>query len=398
MDLLHQAAELMARGDVPAEIMESVRLGRMTALRKPNGRVRGIVAGDVLRRLVARTLAQEFAKEFDQACAPFQFALTTRAGTECVSHMLQAITDNDAEATIVSIDGVSAFDLVSRASMLSGLRRLPKASSTLPFVKQFYGRPSEYVWYDGSNTPQIIQQAEGGEQGDPMMPALYALAQHPALAAVAAQLRPGEQVFAFLDDVYIVCRPDRASLLFNLVQQELHAQCGISVNLGKTKVYNRAGIQPTGFENMGTAEDPARVGDHRLPPEQQGLTILGVPLGHRAYVQARMREIRREHDISLERLQSVPDLQSAWLILSMCASTRANFYLRTLQPSLSADFAAGHDQAVWECFCKLLEREATPNAEMEHAKLVAQLPMRLGGPWVTISIQTQICSVLVFLD
>ena len=34
-------------------IVNSVRLGRLTALQKPNGGVRGIVAGDTLRRLVA---------------------------------------------------------------------------------------------------------------------------------------------------------------------------------------------------------------------------------------------------------------------------------------------------------------------------------------------------------
>ena len=36
------------------------------------------------------------------------------------------------------------------------------------------------------------------------MPALYAIAQHPALAAVHAQLREGEAVFAYLDDIYVV--------------------------------------------------------------------------------------------------------------------------------------------------------------------------------------------------
>ena len=41
------------------------------ALRKPNGRVRGIATGDNLRRLVARTLAQIHAEELEHATAPF---------------------------------------------------------------------------------------------------------------------------------------------------------------------------------------------------------------------------------------------------------------------------------------------------------------------------------------
>ena len=39
------------------------------------------VVGDFTRRLVARTLAQQFGAAFDAACQPYKFALSTRAGT-----------------------------------------------------------------------------------------------------------------------------------------------------------------------------------------------------------------------------------------------------------------------------------------------------------------------------
>jgi hypothetical protein len=47
----------------------------MVALSKDSGGVRGIVAGDAFRRMVGKTLAKQFAKDFDQATAPFQYAL-----------------------------------------------------------------------------------------------------------------------------------------------------------------------------------------------------------------------------------------------------------------------------------------------------------------------------------
>ena len=50
--------EQLARAEVPAEVVRWIKLGRMTALRKPEGGVRGIVAGDVIRRLISRTIAQ----------------------------------------------------------------------------------------------------------------------------------------------------------------------------------------------------------------------------------------------------------------------------------------------------------------------------------------------------
>ena len=137
-------AEKMARGEVPQSVVKMIRLGRMTALSKPDGGVRGIVAGDVVRRLVARTMAQQLGKAVEAATAPHQYALSTKAGCECIAHILQGLTDLDDRATVISVDGVSAFDLISRTAMMRGFRRLVEGGSqALPFIRMFYGAPSE---------------------------------------------------------------------------------------------------------------------------------------------------------------------------------------------------------------------------------------------------------------
>ena len=46
------------------------------------------------------------------------------------------------------------------------------------------------------------------------MPMLFSLGQYRALVAVKAKLRTDEKLFAFLDDIYVVCRPDRVSSVF----------------------------------------------------------------------------------------------------------------------------------------------------------------------------------------
>ena len=43
-------------------------------------------------------------------------SLSTKAGCECVAHILQTFIDLDSEATIMSIDGVGPYDLISRNS------------------------------------------------------------------------------------------------------------------------------------------------------------------------------------------------------------------------------------------------------------------------------------------
>ena len=64
-------------------------LAMMTALQKKDGGARGIATGSSFRRLVAKTLARQFGKAVEATCSPFQFALSTRAGTDCVGHAVR---------------------------------------------------------------------------------------------------------------------------------------------------------------------------------------------------------------------------------------------------------------------------------------------------------------------
>ena len=48
------ADEKVSRAHIPPAIQEAIRLGRLNALQKANGGVRGIFAGDIVRRLASR--------------------------------------------------------------------------------------------------------------------------------------------------------------------------------------------------------------------------------------------------------------------------------------------------------------------------------------------------------
>ena len=218
---LIRVARHFAQASIPAEIARAIGLGRMVALTKPNGRVRGIVVGDVLRRLVSRCLAQKYAQPIHTACQPHQFALATRSGTEAVVHALTAVTEANPTHTILSVDGVGAYDNISRNSMLQGLRDVPEANRCLPFVKMFYGAPSQYIWHSATGEAHIISQAEGGEQGDPLMPALFSLGQRAALRTMQQHLLPNESLLAFLDDVYVVVPPNRVRPVYDTLAHTL---------------------------------------------------------------------------------------------------------------------------------------------------------------------------------
>ena len=164
---LWQMAEEFVRAEVPVEVVQGIRFGRMTALPKPSGGVRGIVVGDTFRRAVSRAVAQHVAESVERATAPFQYALSTRSGTECVAHAIQALTDFDPDSTVLSIDGIGAFDLVSREAMHSGLPSMEGGDTLLPFVSQFYGQPSQNLWEDDEGVCHTIPQGEGENKATP---------------------------------------------------------------------------------------------------------------------------------------------------------------------------------------------------------------------------------------
>ena len=92
------------------------------------------MAGDVVRRLVARTMSQQLMDGVQQATVPFQYAKATKAGCECISHVLQALMELNVNATILSVDGVSAC-VTEGDVVLQGLSNVERVA--LPFASMF---------------------------------------------------------------------------------------------------------------------------------------------------------------------------------------------------------------------------------------------------------------------
>ena len=285
----------------------------------------------------------------------------------------------------MSIDGVGAFDLIPRQSMLDGLSAIENGEKLLPFVRSFYGAPSTYFWEDEMGTTHEVRQGEGGEQGDPLMPLLFSLGQHRALVAVQARLREGERLFAFLDDVYVICAPDRAGDVHKILQEELWRHAKIQVHHGKTKMWNRSGTTPAGVEELTASArvlDPNAVvwrGNHALPTSAQGFKVLGVPINHPDFVEEFLARKTREHELLFERIPAMEDLQSAWLVLLFCAAPRANFWLRSVRPELVQQFAASHDANTWGCLARLIGVQEPSS----HSQVMASLQFSFGGLGLT---------------
>ena len=99
----------------------------------------------------------------------------------------------------------------------------------------------------------------------------------------------------------------------------------------------------------------------KIPPQSCGEGMLfsnrsskvslfwGVPVGRPEFTLAKLEAKSRQHNVLLDRITSVGDVQSAWCLLLCCAAARANFWLRTVHPEVSGEFAREHDAGVWRC-------------------------------------------------
>ena len=97
LELLMHAASVLAQARVPPAVAAALALARMTALKKPDGGVRGIATGDVFRRLVSRALAKTWASTFDEATRPYQHALNARTGMDALVTRLRIALETDPE-------------------------------------------------------------------------------------------------------------------------------------------------------------------------------------------------------------------------------------------------------------------------------------------------------------
>ena len=56
-----------------------------------------------------------------------------------------------------------------------------------------------------------------------------------------------------------------------------------------------------------------------------------------------------EHQVLMDRILSLPDLQSAWSLM-----VHANYFPRVVPPELGGEFASAHDRSLWACLCNMM--------------------------------------------
>ena len=172
-----------------------------------------------------------------------------------------------------------------------------------------------------------------------------------------------------------------------MVAEAVERVAGVRTHLGKLKAWCRGGGPPPAdfraLEEERARRFPASARDPvwraALPAENNGLLVLGAPLGTAEYVAAQGRLRCDEERRLLSQLPRLEDLQAAWLLLSFCAGPRFNHWVRVVPPSLCEDYAREHDQAMWDTLRALLAVPPMAAQRSRAARALASLPGAAGG-------------------
>ena len=144
-----------------------------------------------------------------------------------------AVTDLDPTATLLSVDGIGAFDLISREAVRLMEETRPSLScdnSTAP--RQYIGGPMTWASRRRYGKARAVNRC----------------GQHRAIVHVSEDLLDSERLFAFMDDVYVRSAPDRVEAIHQSVDREMWDHARIRRHQGKTQLWNRGGVAQEGCD------------------------------------------------------------------------------------------------------------------------------------------------------
>ena len=184
-------------------------MARLTTLRKPGGGVRGIATA-----FFAASSRERWPKSGHRFSTTLLGHTSSRSRpvsggmTEALAASVRAALSLRPRSVLLSLDGRSACDSVSRAAFLRKLQEV--APELLTFVRLVYGQPSSCYWWDAAGACRTMPQGEGCKHGDALAPARFALGQHETLCRATPELHQDDALLAFLDDLYVVTVAQRA--------------------------------------------------------------------------------------------------------------------------------------------------------------------------------------------
>ena len=242
-ELLCWAAALLATGDAPTGVFQALRRGEVVGLAKSDGGVRPLVIGACMRRLALRAVVRVRKEAVAAAAGAHQYGVGRPAGADRIARSLRVLAEARPDAVFIKLDLKTAFQLMSRGLAASALTEAcPELTNTF---RAWYDGSTDHWWRTAAGTFEEIGCHTGFDQGCPLAAAAFAAGLCKALEPFWPKARahdPHVRLYAYLDDMYVVCSRD-ASLAVLCALEEALTAVGLKLNPGKTQLWCPSGVQ-----------------------------------------------------------------------------------------------------------------------------------------------------------
>ena len=186
-------AKKIATEMVDPAILEAYVSCRLIPLDKEPGctelKIRPIGVGEVLRRIIGKTIMWSLNSEVQEAAGPMQVSAGLKGGAEAAIHSMKQTFEHEATDAVLLVDAENAFNRLNRMAALHNIQYICPPFATI--LINTYRHPARLFIIGGGE----IESAEGTTQGDTLAMAFYGLGTNPILQKLKTEIPTVSQVW-----------------------------------------------------------------------------------------------------------------------------------------------------------------------------------------------------------
>jgi hypothetical protein len=353
LDDIAAIAQFMLEGLFGDLIVQCLTAGRLVGIPKAEGGIRPIVVSSIWPKLVGTMCLLRSGT----TCSPWQYAVGKKEGAAEIIHKLRAAIDGG--KAVIKLDICNAFNETKRNVVSDALAHED------PVLKAYFrcmcAPESTMVVFGPEKSYQTIVMREGMRQGDAPSSLLFCKAMQACLCNIA-EINDGGNVFAYMDDLHIVCEPECVKIR---VQQcvEIITKQGFRVNVGKSRAMIPAGVlipddvplhdTPVDQDDGDMGNDAERENIHFIVRgDNNPFVALGADLNESdAFMELQIVKVKSWFK-KVKQVDLHPCL--VFTILRICGAPRILYACQAMPPNYTAKLARCFDEECVSCLNDLV--------------------------------------------
>ena len=189
VELAEEIASLARRlctKDIDFSSISTLVAARLVPLMKEDNGLRPIGIGEVLRRIIGKSITKVLKEDIQMACGALQTCSGISSGIDSTIHAMKDVFDKEWCEGVLLIDAENAFNRINRKQALSSLSH--RCPPLYKYLLNTYRQDPTLFLEDGSS----ILSKEGVTQGDNAAMAMYGVAIRPLIDELSEICESGE--------------------------------------------------------------------------------------------------------------------------------------------------------------------------------------------------------------